>query len=200
MARLDDDVISELENHWRRLLVDDFLEILERHHHDADRPGVPRDLVEEYFDSLEARDEFDVGPMREQFEENLSAEQSFVDENAVYEVGDGRVSASPAEWHEAVDEDGSLADLVGAMTASTDDTAGSAAAKGVPEDGLLDTASAIRGTTRDEERGRLKNLASEGVLVMEADQHPRSGVSLPEDADIQKEDISKPDWGDRSSE
>ncbi|WP_232687410.1 hypothetical protein [Halobacterium zhouii] len=199
MDQIRDDVIDTVQNHWERLLVDDFVEIVERHHAD-DEHGVEYDLVEEYFDDLAARADFDVGPMREQFEERLTDDQSFADEHAVYEVGEDRVSAYPLEFHEALDEGGSLADLVAAMTASMDDTAGSAAAAGVPEDGVVNAGSAILGTDRTEIRTRLEDLASEGELEIEASQHPRSGVSLAEDADVEEEGLDRPESDDRSSE
>jgi hypothetical protein len=199
MTRLDDAVIEEIHGQGERLLVDELVELVETHHR-FDHPGVPRDLVGEYLDELEGEAAFDVGPMREQLDEHLTADRSFVDANAVYEVGDEHVSSYPASWHARLDEDSSLADFVYVMTHSTGDTPGSAASEGVAKYDLFTAAAVIGGMSRNEAKDELRDLRADGVLVADADQHPRAGVSLAEDADFEKDRLDKPDWGDRSSE
>lgn len=199
MAELDDEVIETLHSEGERLLADDLVEIVERHH-DFDEAGVPRGLVDDYLDALEESAAFNTGPLREQFEEHLTSDRSFVDTNSVYEVGDGRVSAYPAEWHERLDGDASLADYVRVMTDSMDETPETAASRGVAKDELFDVAAVIGGMRRGEARGRLKDLRADGVLVADTDQHPRAGVTLAEDADVEKNHLDKPDWRHGSNE
>lgn len=199
MTRLDDAVIEEADGRGERLLADELVELAERHH-DFDEPGVPRGLVDDYFDALEERASFDVEPMREQFRDHLTADRSFVDTNAVYEVGDDRVSGYPASLHQRLDEDATLADYVYVMTHSMGDTAESAASPGVAKDELLGAATAVGERSHQEAREQLKDLRADGVLVADADQHPRAGISLAEDADIDKDRLDKPDWGNRSTE
>ena len=49
-------------------------------------------------------------------------------------------------------------------------------------------------------RIELRDLRGDGVLVADADQHPRAGITLAEDTDFEKDDWDKPDFGDRSTE
>lgn len=196
MPRLDDEVLDELRTELGNLSVHGFIELLEQHHR-SDEPGVSRDLVEEYFDALEERSEFAVGSMREQFGARLTDERTTASRDAVYEVGDGRVSAYPASWHEQLGDGGSLADLVRVMTESGDRTLEGAASTAVREDDLLDAATAVGGMSRQEARDRLEDLREDGVLVADADQHPRAGISLTEDAEVE---TGESDDSDRSAE
>lgn len=196
MGRLDDEVIDELRTELGNLSVHDFLELLEQHHRSGE-PGVARDLVEGYFDALEERSEFAAGSMREEFGAKLTDERATASGDAVYKVGDGRVSAYPASWHEQLGDGGSLVDLVRVMTRSTDRTLEGAASTAVREDDLLDAATAIGGVNRQEAREQLEDLRADGVLVADADQHPRAGISLTEDAEFETDES---DYSDRSGE
>jgi hypothetical protein len=102
------------------------------------------------------------------------------------------VSAYPSEWHERLDEDDSLAAFVDAMTETMDDPPHSGASSGVAEDDLVDAAVTLGGRSRQDARDEIDELRADGVLVEDADQHPRAGVALAEDADFEKDDLNKP--------
>lgn len=199
MTRLDDAVIEEVHERGERLLADELVELVEKHHRD-DQPGVSRALVDDYVDELEESSTFDAEALRVQLEEHLTDDRSYVDSNAVYELGDDRVSSYPASWHERLDADASLVDVVYVMTHSSGDTPDSASSSGVAKYDLYTAAQIFMGVSRDEAREQLTELRDEGVLLADADQHPRAGVTLTEDADIEKDRFDKPHWGERSSE
>lgn len=199
MPELDETVLEKVGNRRERLLVDEFVEIVE-HHHPTEGRGVARDAVHAYFDELDERTGADAEGFRHDLADRLTDDESYAGSDAVYEVGEDRVSAYPAEWHERLDADDSLAAYVDVMTDAADDPPGSAASPGVPEDDLLDAAAVLGGRDRDEARGELEDLRAEGVLVSDADQHPRAGVAVADDVDFEKEQFDKPDWGDRSTE
>ncbi|WP_336034885.1 hypothetical protein [Halobacterium yunchengense] len=195
MPELADAVIEEAAERGQRLLVDEFVALVERHH-EPDGAGVPRELVEAYFAALEDERAVDVEVLRGAFEDELTDADAYDGRNAVYEVGDGRVSTYPAEWHDRLGADASLAAFVGVMTESMGDPPRSGASPGVAEDDLLDAAVTLGGRSRRAAREELEELRADGVLVEDADQHPRAGVALAADVDFEEGGLGKPDRGD----
>jgi len=193
---LDDAVLEEAGSRGDQLLVGKLVQLAEKHHDTG--PGVPRSLVEDYIDALDA-DSVDARQMRENLDAHLAEGRESPNEGAVYDVGQGRVSGYPAVWHERLDPDSSLAEYVAVMTETTNSPK-SAASTGVAKDDLLEAASVLSDRSRDDARSELRDLRGDGMLVSDADQHPRAGVSLAEDVDFEKDDWDKPDFGDRSSE
>jgi hypothetical protein len=82
----------------------------------------------------------------------------------------------------------------------TADPPKSAASTGVSKDDLLEAAEVLSDRSREDARIELRDLRGDGVLVADADQHPRAGITLAEDTDFEKDDWDKPDFGDRSTE
>jgi hypothetical protein len=194
---LDDAVLEEAGSRGDQLLVGKLVTLAEKHHDDPE-PGVPRSLVEAYVDALD-EDSVDAERMRDNLDAHLSDDLEAPNEAAVYDVADARVSGYPAAWHERLDPDDSLADYVAVMTATTDPPK-SGASGGVAKDDLLAAATVLSGRSREDARAELQDLRGDGVLVADADQHPRAGVSLAEDVDFEKDDWDKPDSGSRSTE
>ncbi|SEW07531.1 hypothetical protein [Halobacterium jilantaiense] len=193
---LDDAVIEEAGSRGGQLLVGKLVKLAEKHHDTA--PGVPQSLVEDYLDAL-AEDSVDGEQLREQLRAHLADDREAPNKGAVYEVGDGRVSGYPAAWHERLDPDDSLAAYVAVMT-ETADLPKSAASSGVSKDDLLEAAAVLSDRSREDARAELRDLRGDGVLVADADQHPRAGVTLAEDTEFEKEQWDKPDFGERSTE
>ena len=193
---LHDAVLEEAGSRGGQLLVGKLVTLAEKHHDTG--PGVPRSLVEDYIDALD-EDSVDAERMRDNLHAHLADDREAPNEGAVYEVGEGRVSGYPAVWHERLDPDDSLAAYVAVMTETTDSPK-SAASSGVSKDDLLEFVDVLSDRSREDARDELRDLRGDGVLVADADQHPRAGVTLAEDADFEKEQWDKPDFGDRSSE
>ena len=185
----DDPVLEEAANRGDKLLVGKLVKLVEKHHDTG--PGVPLSVVEDYIDELDDRGSVNAEEMRRELDDHLGDDQEGADKAAVYGVGDGRVSGYPAVWHEELDPDASLAEYVYVMT-RTEDPPKSAASPGVSKDDLLEAAAVLSDRDREDARQELKDLRSEGVLVADADQHPRAGVTLADDVDFEKDDWDKP--------
>jgi hypothetical protein len=197
VTELDDGVIEEAAGRGETLAVGDLVALTERAH--GGERGVPRETLDAYLDVLGEESLVNADALRETLENRVVADREFAGETAVYEVADGRVSAYPGEWHDRL-AGASIAEYVDAMTAAMDDPPGSGASPGVAETDLLDAAETIDGRDREAAREELDDLRAEGVLVADADQHPRAGIALAEDVDFEKERWDKPDWGDRAAE
>lgn len=193
---LDDAVLEEAGSRGDQLLVGKLVKLAEKRHDTG--PGVPRSLVEEYIDALD-EDSVNAERMRDNLAAHLADDHESPDRSAVYAVGEGRVSGYPAVWHENLDPDDSLAAYVAVMT-ETGDLPNSAASSGVAKDDLLEAAAVLSDRSREDARIELRDLRGDGVLVADADQHPRAGVTLAEDTEFEKEQWDKPDFGDRSTE
>jgi hypothetical protein len=193
---LDDAVLEEAANRGDQLLAGKLVTLAEKRHDGG--PGVPRSLVEAYVDALD-EDSVDAERLRDDLEAHLADDREAPTEAAVYDVGDGRVSGYPAAWHERLEPDDSLAEYVAVMT-RTAESPKSAASRGVAKDDLLAAAEVLSDRSREDARVELRDLRGDGVLVADADQHPRAGVSLAEDVDFEKDVCDKPAFGDRSTE
>lgn len=194
----DNPVIEEAANRGDQLLAGKLVTVIEKHHDSG--PGVPRSVVEKYIDELDERGSVDAEEMHRELDDHLANPAEGADKDAVYEVGDGRLSGYPPVWHEELAPDESLAKYVDVMTRTSDDSPKSAASSGVSKDDLLETAAVLSNRDRDDARQELKDLRAEGVLTADADQHPRAGVTLTEDVDFEKGDWDRPDPDDRSNE
>jgi hypothetical protein len=190
VPELKDAVMDEATDRGQKLLADEFVELLERHH-ETDDSGVRREVVEAYFDALEDERAVDVDGLRSAFEDEFTDADTYAGRNAVYEVGDGHVSTYPSEWHDRLTEGDSLATFVDVMTESMEDPPHSAASSGVAEDDLVDAAVTLGDRGRRSAREEIDELRADGVLVEDADQHPRAGVVLAEDADFEKRDRNR---------
>lgn len=194
---LDDAVIEEAAGRGDQLLAGTLVKLVERHHDDPE-PGVPLSLVEDYLDALD-EGTVDAEQVRETLDIHLAEDREAPTEAAVYNVGEGRVSGYPAVWHDRLDPEDSLVAYVAVMT-ETADSPKSAASSGVSKDDLLEAAAVLSDRSREDARIELRDLRGDGVLVADADQHPRAGITLAEDADFEKDDWDRPDFGDRSTE
>jgi hypothetical protein len=193
---LNDAVLDEAGSRGDQLLVGKLVALAEKHHDTG--PGVPRSLVEDYIDALD-EDSVDGEQLLGELDAHLDEGREAPNEGAVYDVGDGCVSGYPSVWHERLDPDDSLAAYVAVMT-ETANPPKSAASSGVSKDDLLEAAAVLSDRSREDARSELRDLRGDGVLVADADQHPRAGITLAEDADFEKDDLDKPDFGDRSTE
>jgi hypothetical protein len=193
---LDDAVLEEAGSRGDQLLVGKLVKLVEKHHDTG--PGVPRSLVEDYIEALD-EDSVDGDQLRDQLDAHLADDREAPNKGAVYDVGQGRVSGYPEVWHDRLDPNDSLAAYVAVMT-ETADPPKSAASTGVSKDDLLEAAEVLSDRSREDARIELRDLRGDGVLVADADQHPRAGITLAEDTDFEKDDWDKPDFGDRSTE
>ncbi|WP_232700889.1 hypothetical protein [Halobacterium wangiae] len=193
----DDPVIEEAANRGDQLLVGKLVRLVEKH--DDTGPGVPRSLVEEYIEELNAEGTVDGEQMRRELDDHLADDREGAGEASVYEVGEGRVSGYPEVWHERLDPDDSLAKYVQVIN-ETEHPPNSGASSGVAKDDLLETAAVLGDRSREDAREELKDLRADGTLVADADQHPRAGVTLADETDFEKDDWDRPDPDDRSSE
>jgi hypothetical protein len=181
MVEPDERVLEEATARRRKLRPGELIELVERHG-SRDRPGVARDVIETHAAALDERlrGQFDAETVRDAIDERLTESETWVDENALYAVGD-RVSVYPARWHETLGGSTDLpayVEFLREATAFREDVDSGGRGRGIPEDTLLDAISVIGRVERRAAKARLDELRKEGVVAEDADQHPESRVRL----------------------
>lgn len=95
MVETNDDVLDELSSELETLTLDELVRIVETNH-PTDGPGVERDVVEAYVTAVPHGEE----AFSAELDGLLTDADSWQGEEYVHDLGDGRVSAYPARWHE----------------------------------------------------------------------------------------------------
>lgn len=196
MAELDERVLTEIQNR-EALSVDELLRLVERHH-STDDPGVSQDTLTEYgraladadlslnarSEALRGRDlDFIDGNVYRELRERLTDAESWVGDDALYEINGDRVSRYPVRWHDAI---GGTTDLTECVVFLEDDAAfqearGIGSGEGVPEELVFDVATVVGGFDPDDAKAQLEERKERGELI--ADPAPGSyGGLRPRDA------------------
>lgn len=194
MVDTNQQVIEEARQRGDTLTSRELLLLIEQYHRPGG-PGVGRELLEAY-DAEVARDDvipYQEGQLLETVERHLGDDESWVDEETYYPVGDDRVSTFPAAWHDELGDTTDLrayVDVIGnAMGGSgTDsDSQRGRMGTGVPEGLLLEAARAVGGLDSETAKSRLEERRDAGELVEDADQHPNARVHLSEDTEAMRD-------------
>lgn len=195
MVEPDERVIEEARHRGDALLVGELVALIERHHPD-ERRGVDPDTLATYEEAIaeEGAVPYGSGDVRGEVENRLVDSDTWVNADAFYEVGDGRVSVLPERVHEHLQGETDLRECVRVLEdATADDERGSETGRGgvgtgVPEEVLLDAAAIAGEFDRGEAKERLERLRDEGELVQDADQHPDARVYLDEEVEEMRDD------------
>lgn len=202
MVETSEQVLEEARQRGEKLLTRQFVSLIERHH--PNEQGVSRELLEAYDEEI-ANDDivpFEAGEVTSAVENRSVEEETWVDDEAVYVIGDGRVSVFPARWHDELGETTDLRayvsvieDVIGDADPDADEPQGGTGASvgggvgsGVPEQLLLDAAAVIGGIEREAAKDQLEERRNNGELVQDADQHPEARVLLSEEAEEMRDD------------
>lgn len=195
MVDTNQQVIEEARQRGETLTSRELILSIEQYHR-PEGPGVDQELLEAY-DAEVARDDiipYEEGQLLDAVERRLADDESWVDEETYYPVGDGRVSAFPAAWHDTLGETTDLrayVDVIGegmGRSGTDADSQRGGIGTGVPEGLLLEAAAAIGGLDQETVKSRLEEHRDAGELVQDADQHPDARVHLPEDTEEMRDD------------
>ncbi len=179
MVELHDHIIEEFGHRGDSLLADEFLSLIEQYH-STDGPGVPWDVVEAYANALdrEGLSQLNSDVMLDRIEEKRRNSETWIGEDAVYDLGDGRVSNYPAEWHDRLGGADDIVDFVEVLTETDVSIGQGGAGRGVPENLLLDIVATVGGLDREEAKAQLEEKRRDGPIAEDADQHPDARVRL----------------------
>lgn len=194
MVDTNQQVIEEARQRGDTLTSRELLLLIEQYHRPGG-PGVGRELLEAY-DAEVARDDvipYQEGQLLETVERHLGDDESWVDEETYYPVGDDRVSTFPAAWHDELGDTTDLrayVDVIGNAIGGSDTDSDSQRGRmgtGVPEGLLLEAARAVGGLDSETAKSRLEERRDAGELVEDADQHPNARVHLSEDTEAMRD-------------
>lgn len=181
MTELNDEVFAAARQRGRTLLTEELVALIERHH-PHDRPGVEREVVTQYADRLddETSYDFDRDAFIDEVDARLVDTETWQDTDALYAIGDDRVSSYPARWHDALGGSTDVREYVEFLLEETDgyldDLESGAAGRGIPEDELLDVVSVVGRTDRETAKAAVEKGRDAGELAEDADQHPDARV------------------------
>jgi len=174
-------VIDEAGSRSKYLTATEFLALVERGH-PTDAPGVERGTVDAYAERLsDETPTVDADGLGSELDDLTTEGETWTGDEAVYRVGDGRVSLYPAEWHDQLRGESDPRAYLKAFSEA------GAFERGVPESTLLDVMATVGGVDRDTAKGNLEARRKDGTVVEDADQHPEANVFLAEE----REDLAE---------
>src|SRR6056297_1709951 len=196
MVELHDDVIAKANDRGDTMFASDFLRYIEEDHHENE-PGVSWELVEAYAERLEnqERASFEAGALVGSIDERLTDDETWT-KDALYEVGDDRVSVCPLRWHEELQGTTDLSELVAVMQKGVDlpDKA-----PGVRREQVLDAATALTKMDRGTASDRLHDQRSDGDVTSMAGQTRNANLYVPDEEGWEpaetEEDVAERDDG-----
>lgn len=196
MVELNEAVVAEVERREQNLLVEEFVELVERHHPHT-QPGVTRETITQYAGALPdgATDHFGDGTLTETVDSRLTDSETWRGEDTLYALDDDRVSVYPNAWHRALGGSDDVREYVRYLRDEAGDFEmfdSQGAGRGIPEDTLLDVVTVVGRTDRDAVKAQVEERRDRGELVEGPDQHPEARVRLAEDAeDVQDPTLDK---------
>jgi hypothetical protein len=174
-------VLDEAGERSKYLTPTEFLTLVERGHRD-NGPGVERSTYDAYTERLaEETPTVDAESLQRELDDLTVDDEEWVGDEAVYPVGDDRISLYPPTWHERLGGESDPRAYLRAFE-SLD-----AFGQGVSESTLLDAMTVVGGVDRDTAKGNLEARRKDGTVVEDADQHPEANVYLAED----REDLAE---------
>lgn len=175
MGDPNEHVVEELESHSETLGLDDFVRIVEKHHR-TDGPGVERELLADYVEQVY----FDVDLSA--VEDRLTDSEEWTAGDQLYAVGENRISAYPASWHESISDSGDVRKVIEVIQSSVTEPEGDAREavtdEGVPEEKVLRVAETVAGMTREDARAGIEELRKDGEIEEFASQHRNPRLRL----------------------
>lgn len=181
MPELRDDVIDQAFHEGDTLIVNDLVGLIERHH-DDDYYGAPVDLVRAYVERLAEEDaRYEPEGVRQALDEQTVDDESWVDADSLYDVGEDRVSKFPLEWHEALSGEEDVYELVRFVVDALPEDGREAfatggAGAGIPRQRLIDMAEILCNLSQAEVKRQLEELGERGEIEVSDEQHPQGRV------------------------
>lgn len=173
-------VLDEATQRSRNLLVSELVALIERHH--TESRGVERETLAAYGEALaeEPNFAFDVGAFSEAVDERLVDSETWTGDDALYDLGDDRISAYPRDWHERLGGETDVREYVEYLESDEsgfeesdpyDDA-------GIQESTLLDIVPVVGRTDRDAVKAQIEDRRAAGEIAEGPDQHPDARVQL----------------------
>ncbi|XVH30571.1 hypothetical protein ACNS7O_09185 [Haloferacaceae archaeon DSL9] len=180
MADVNEHVIEEAGSRGETLLATDLIRLIERY---DTGPGVPQPRLNDYVEFL-GDNGFDEETLRSGLDQRVTDSRSWTDEESIYELENGDISAYPQRWHDELAGVNDIASYVAVMTTdpenSEDAYQSGGIGEGVPEGVLVKAATVFGDYDYDLAKGELDKLRKEGYLGADADQHPSARILLTE--------------------
>lgn len=179
MVSVDPDLAENLSNHRESLSAREFVRYLERHHQ-AEGPGVPRELVEAYADELD----YDRDRLTTSLDDRSTDSPTWQPGDRLYRIG-GNLSIYPRSWHDRLADTTDLSEFVEVMLESVKAPEGVEVERGdlgVTQDHLITAVEIIAEMDRDDIHDLVKDQRVAGDIVLYAFQNPEEIVRLPKES------------------
>ncbi|WP_134672154.1 hypothetical protein [Halorussus marinus] len=176
MSEVREGVVEELDEHSETMTLREFVQTVERRH-PSDRRGIDPDLLAAYAEAVYF--DVDLGAL----DDRVTDSESWSEGERFYEVGDGRISAYPPDWHDAMDGIDDIRDVVELIQTEVADAEGDmwgavTEERGVPESKVLAVGETVANIDREAARERIKELRQNGEIEEFASQHRNPTIRL----------------------
>lgn len=173
-------VIDEVTHRSRTLSVPELVALIERHH--TEFQGVDRETLVAYGEALADEPDFafDAEEFIEALDENLVDTETWAGDDALYDLGDDRISAYPREWHERLGGETDVREYVRYLKSDESGFEGNDPYDdaGIEESTLLDVVPIVGRTDRDAVKAQIEDRRAAGEITEGPDQHPDARVRL----------------------
>ncbi|MFC4450493.1 hypothetical protein [Halorussus aquaticus] len=176
MTEVREDVVAELDHESEVMTLREFVRVIETHHANEGR-GVPRELVEEYADAVR----YDVD--LDSLDDRTTDSDEWREGGRFYDLGEGRISIYPRDWHETMASTDDIRDVVEIIQREVTAAEGDmweavSEERGVPEEKVFHVGEVVAGIDRDDARDRIKELRKNGEIEEFASQHRNPTIKL----------------------
>ena len=156
MVEIREDVVEELDKHQETMRLPDFVRIVEAHQ-PADQRGVDLDALAAYAEEVY----FDVDV--DAIAERTTDSEEWTEGEHFYEVGEGRISVYPLDWHDELGDSSDLKRVIEVVQTEVTEPEGDqfqavTDERGVPEEKVLRIAETVANIDRETSRQELKEL------------------------------------------
>ena len=180
MTEPRDAVIDEVTQRSRNLSVPELVGFIECGH--PDTQGVSRETLAAYADVLadEPNFAFDTEAFGETIDDALVGTETWAGDDALYDLGDDRISTYPRAWHDRLGGETDVREYVRYLESDESGFADSDPydGVGVPESTLLDVVPVVGRTDRESVKAQIEDRRAAGEISQGADQHPDARVQL----------------------
>jgi hypothetical protein len=183
MTEVEDVVIETVIDRSRNLLLTELVGLIEREHR-TESPGIARGTLGTYADVLADQPnlQFDPEQFANAIEDARIGTRTWVDDDALYDLGDDRLSVYPQAWHDRLGGETDVREYIEYLQSDesgfADGTPRGGRGDGIDQPTLVDVVSMLGDVDRNAVQAQIEDRRAEGQLQKSADQHPEARVEL----------------------
>ena len=183
MTNVNDAVVERVTDRGRNLLLTEAVGLIERHH-PSDARGLGRETLRAYAEAFAEEPNFGFAPEKfvESVDDALVGVETYVGDDALYDLGDDRISVYPRAWHDRLGGETDIREYVAYLESDesgfADNSPRGGRGDGIDQPTLLDVVAVLSDLDRNAARAQIEERRANGQIRQPADQHPDARVQI----------------------